>query len=76
LRHGTLFRQLTPGGGGYGDPLERDPAAVAADLRNEYITPEQARDVYGVVLDAATGAVDEPATLLRRRALRPRAAGD
>lgn len=69
LRPGTRFRQLTPGGGGFGDPLARDPEAVAADLRNEYITPQQARDTYGVVLDAR-GAVDAPATEVLRAALR------
>ncbi len=36
-----------PGGGGMGDPLTRDPAAVAADLRNGLITAEEARTVYG-----------------------------
>jgi N-methylhydantoinase B len=35
------------GGGGYGDPRERDPEAVASDLRDEYITPAAARTHYG-----------------------------
>jgi N-methylhydantoinase B len=70
LRPGTIFRQLTPGGGGYGDPLERDPAAVADDLRNEYVTPAQARDDYGVVLHEATGEPDLAATARRRAELR------
>ncbi|MCH8886253.1 MAG: hydantoinase B/oxoprolinase family protein [SAR324 cluster bacterium] len=51
LRKGAIFRQLTPGGGGFGDPLERDPQAVAEDVRLEYITPRQARDDYGVVVE-------------------------
>jgi len=71
LRRGTLFRQLTPGGGGYGDPLARDPAAVADDVRNEYVSPAQARDDYGVVL-AADGSVAAKATAERRGALRRR----
>ncbi len=70
LRRGTRFRQRTPGGGGYGDPLLRDPAAVAADVRGEYITPAQAADDYGVVLRPGTLEVDEPATAARREALR------
>lgn len=37
-----------PGGGGMGNPLERDRAAVARDVRDGVITPEQARDVYGL----------------------------
>ncbi len=71
LHPGTLFRQLTPGGGGYGDPLARDPAAVAEDVRNEYVSPAQACDDYGVVL-APDGAVDARATAARRSALRRR----
>ena len=38
------------GGGGYGDPQERDPAAVAADLRDGYITAAAARETTGVRL--------------------------
>jgi N-methylhydantoinase B len=39
------------GGGGYGDPFERDPEAVCDDARNSIISVKVARDVYGVVLD-------------------------
>lgn len=42
------------GGGGYGDPLDRDPLAVAADVREEYITVQHAQEKYGVVIDADT----------------------
>jgi N-methylhydantoinase B len=37
--------------GGYGDPLDREPARVLDDCLDELISPEQARDVYGVVID-------------------------
>ena len=47
LRRGDRVCVLTGQGGGYGDPLERDPDAVRADLRNGYIRPEDARDTYG-----------------------------
>ncbi len=40
----------TGGGGGWGDPLERDPASVRADVQEEFISPQSARDDYGVVL--------------------------
>ena len=60
---------LTAGGGGWGDPLERDPEAVAADVREGYISPEKAAD-YGVVLDPATGEVDLKATETLRARLR------
>ncbi len=68
--------QLTPGdrvvmdaagGGGYGTPLERDPAMVAADVAQGYVSPERAREDYGVVVDPATGEVDEEATAALRR---------
>jgi N-methylhydantoinase B len=40
----------TGGGGGWGDPAERDPAIVAADVREEFISREAARNLYGVVV--------------------------
>jgi N-methylhydantoinase B len=58
------------GGGGWGDPLTRDPAAVADDVRNEKVTREAALSAYGVMIDG-DGSVDEAATLdarSRRRA--------
>jgi N-methylhydantoinase B len=58
------------GGGGYGDPLERDPQRVAADVLAELVSPRQARDVYGVVL--RRGKVDGAATEERRAELRSR----
>jgi N-methylhydantoinase B len=56
-------------GGGYGDPLRRDPALVAADLAEDKVSPAAAGQVYGVVLDDA-GAIDVEATAQRRDALR------
>ena len=38
---------VTPGGGGFGDPKERDRADVAADVRNGKVTDEAAREIYG-----------------------------
>ena len=49
-------------GGGYGDPLEREAQLVLADIRAEIISLAAARDVYGVVVDAATGTIDVAAT--------------
>ncbi len=62
-------RAESGGGGGYGDPLERDPAAVERDVRLGYVSPAMARDVHGVAL-AADGAVDQQATRQLRAALR------
>jgi len=49
LRRGDLVRLVTGSGGGYGDPREREPALVVADLRDEIITRGEAAEVYGVV---------------------------
>ena len=46
------------GGGGYGDPLEREPQAVEQDVFNEYVSIEQARHDYGVVIDSKTLKAD------------------
>jgi N-methylhydantoinase B len=56
----------TPGGGGYGDPLERDPEAVREDVVNGKVSVDRAREAYGVVVDPETGEVDEAATAERR----------
>ncbi|MBI3327448.1 MAG: hypothetical protein HYZ81_12200, partial [Nitrospinae bacterium] len=53
-----------------GDPLERDPDLVCADVRNEKITADYARREYGVVLDEQTWTVDQRATEALRSTLR------
>jgi len=53
LRRGQRLVLETPGGGGYGDPRERDPAAVARDVALGYVTPEAAARDYGVASDEA-----------------------
>jgi N-methylhydantoinase B len=50
IRHGQKVRLETPGGGGFGNPAERDPASVARDVRLGYVTREAARRDYKVVL--------------------------
>jgi N-methylhydantoinase B len=55
------------GGGGYGDPLEREPERVLTDVREGSLTIERARDVYGVVVRGSD--VDAAATSAHRRAL-------
>lgn len=52
LASGDVLRLEQSGGGGYGDPSERDTERVAADVRDGYVSVEAAADVYGVVLDA------------------------
>lgn len=58
------------GGGGWGDPLQRDPAAVALDVKNDKVSAAAAREQYGVALNASTLAVDLAATESLRRQLR------
>ena len=45
-----MIRGFDAGGGGYGDPMERDPERVRMDVARGWETPERAREVYGVVL--------------------------
>jgi acetone carboxylase, alpha subunit len=63
-----MIRQGT--GGGYGDVLERDPEAVMADVDAGYLSSEAAREIYFVVHDPATLAVDPAATDAARAAER------
>jgi N-methylhydantoinase B len=65
---GDILLMESSGGGGFGDPLERDPAMVAADLVEGYVTPAAAEAIYGVVL--TNGAIDAGATAARRAQLR------
>ena len=68
---GDRLRLEMPGGGGYGDPLQRDAARVAGDVRNGLVTVDTARAAYGVVVSKA-GEIDREATD-RLRAERRRA---
>jgi N-methylhydantoinase B len=60
----SILRMASPGGGGYGDPLEREPDAVARDVRDGLVSPAAALEAYGVVLDEA-GHADLQATAMR-----------
>ncbi len=59
---GRVIVTETPGGGGWGAPRERDPGAVRSDVAAGLLSPERARDVYGVAVDPETLEVDELAT--------------
>ncbi|MEV7607303.1 hydantoinase B/oxoprolinase family protein [Paenarthrobacter sp. NPDC089322] len=65
LQAGEKVVSITPGGGGYGDPLERDVLAVLDDYRESRVTVEAAAADYGVVI--TNGAVDEAATAKARQ---------
>jgi len=51
MRPGDRFWNFSGGGGGYGDPLGRDPSKVVADVMDGYVSHEAAREVYGVIVD-------------------------
>jgi N-methylhydantoinase B len=62
LAAGETLDNSTGGGGGWGDPFERDARAVAKDVRNGFVTVTAAAADYGVVIDPQTFVVDEEAT--------------
>ena len=70
LARGDVFRHELAGGGGWGDPLERDPARVLEDARNGFVSCDGAKSDYGVVIRTDGWEVDESATLERRRRMR------
>lgn len=68
LKPRDVIRVDMNAGGGYGNPLERDPELVLGDVLDGYVTVEGARDDYGVVIDPAAMTVDRGATQKLRRA--------
>lgn len=79
----TVFRYITNGGGGWGDPLDRDPEKVKKDVRDEYVSKKGAKSDYGVVIigdpekDPEGLSVDDKATEELRAKMRiPAAAKD
>lgn len=59
---GEIVFSRKQGGGGWGNPLERDPELVLRDVLDEYVSLESAKNSYGVVLDATATMVDVEAT--------------
>jgi N-methylhydantoinase B len=70
LNPGDVVLMDAAGGGGYGDPLEREPESVEADVVDGYVSVEGARKHYGVVIDPKTLNVDIAATEKLRASLR------
>ncbi|WP_109466663.1 hydantoinase B/oxoprolinase family protein [Albibacillus kandeliae] len=69
MKKGDIFCHVSAGGAGNGDPLERDPAQVAEDVKLEIVTPDYAAAVYGVIMGPDGGvdlaAIEEKRTTLR-----------
>ena len=59
---GDVVSFRTAGGGGWGEPLKRDPGAVLEDCKNELIDLETAEEIYGVAIDQERGEIDWEAT--------------
>jgi N-methylhydantoinase B len=70
LEPGDILVSNSGGGGGVGDPLDREVEKVRLDALNEYISIQAARDVYGVVIDPKTFEVDDEATKALREKLK------
>ena len=64
-----VLQIITTGGGGFGDPIERVPELVAADVRSALVSGDEAMRIYGVAL-ATDGSVDPAATTTRRDEIR------
>jgi N-methylhydantoinase B len=67
LRDGDTYTAECPGGGGWGDPLKRDPKAVLEDVLDGYVSRVKARTEYGVVLSKNGDKVNIDATNTLRR---------
>lgn len=76
LDPGDVVSIRTPGGGGYGDPVERDPDAVLDDVLDEKVSAERATDAYSVVLSDDGETVDREATDAHREERRAEATAD
>ncbi len=58
IRNGDILVVRTPGGGGYGDPLERDPESVLIDIINDLVSLDSAKNDYGVIIKPKTMSID------------------
>ena len=67
LLAGDRVRVKTPGGGGYGDPLQRDPDAVIKDVQMGRYSLEQATELFGVVIDDIQSGIANKAKTRKRR---------
>jgi N-methylhydantoinase B/oxoprolinase/acetone carboxylase alpha subunit len=68
LRQGNILSSQTPGSGGFGNPLKRRPEYVLEDVLNEKVSLQNAKELYGVVIDMEKHVVDKEATeALRNR---------
>ena len=65
-----VILHTTASGGGWGDPLDRDPALVLSDVHEEKVSPTHAREAYGIVLYDEATRIDTTATEQLRLSMR------
>jgi len=70
LKKGDVYRLITAGAGGWGDPLERDPELVLKDVRDEKVSVKRAREAYGVVINKAAMEVNIAETEKLRKTMK------
>jgi len=70
LKPGDVVTIDAAGGGGHGNPMEREPEMVERDVAEGYVSIEGAKQEYGVVIDAETLKIDAGATRKLRETLR------
>jgi N-methylhydantoinase B len=70
-QRGDVIRTISPCGGGFGDPLERDPQRVLDDVLDGHVSVNSAREQYAVVIDLPQRHVDEEATSRLRAQMAP-----
>ena len=67
-----VILSLNAGGGGVGDPLDREPEKVLADVQRRIFSLEMVREVFGVVIKPESQEVDEKGTKLQRETIKAR----
>lgn len=70
LSENETWAAYSPGGGGYGDPLNREPKKVLWDVLEEKISIEKASELYGVIIRKETCSIDEKGTMQKRAELK------
>ena len=69
LSSGDVISWRTAGGGGYGNPLQRDAERVRLDVMRGFITLEHAEQAYGVIIDSVHHEIDVESTAARRKGM-------
>lgn len=72
LKKGDVYRCISVGGGGYGDPIDRNPELVLKDVMDSKVSSECAREIYGVIIDPTALKIDIEETHRQRQAIRKR----